>query len=56
MYKDVVGSSQPFTQFQLRPNLCIAMVVAPELFDPCHAREALSLIREVLVGPLGKYI
>ncbi|KAJ3183748.1 hypothetical protein HDU87_005864 [Geranomyces variabilis] len=53
IYKDTVGASLKFMDYQLRPNLCIAMVVAPELFDPDHARRALSIVRDVLVGPLG---
>ncbi|KAI9096955.1 glucanotransferase domain of glycogen debranching enzyme-domain-containing protein, partial [Phlyctochytrium arcticum] len=53
MYRDTVLSSREFMGFQLRPNFCIAMVVAPDLFEPSHARQALELVREVLVGPLG---
>jgi glycogen debranching enzyme len=29
------------------------MVVAPELFDAQHAKEALSMVRSVLCGPYG---
>ncbi|KAJ3147450.1 hypothetical protein HDU89_005273 [Geranomyces variabilis] len=53
IYKDTVGASLNFMDYQLRPNLCIAMVVAPELFDPDHARHALSIVKDVLAGPLG---
>jgi glycogen debranching enzyme len=48
-----VGSTTPFTDYQLRPNVVIAMVQAPELFDPDHARNYLEKAKKVLVGPLG---
>ncbi|KAI8914340.1 glucanotransferase domain of glycogen debranching enzyme-domain-containing protein [Gorgonomyces haynaldii] len=41
IYKDVVGATHPSAEYQLRPNLCIAM--APELFDPSHARACLEI-------------
>eukprot|EP00040_Diaphanoeca_grandis_P022413 m.120406 g.120406 ORF g.120406 m.120406 type:complete len:1491 (+) comp28801_c0_seq1:247-4719(+) len=53
MYKDVVGSIDVYTDYQLRPNFCIAMVVAPELFDKSHARIALKQAEKLLVGGLG---
>ncbi|KAL7749490.1 bifunctional 4-alpha-glucanotransferase/amylo-alpha-1,6-glucosidase [Sorochytrium milnesiophthora] len=53
MYKDTVGSSKRFGDYQLRPNQYIAMAVAPEMFKPAHALNAIRLGREVLAGPLG---
>lgn len=51
-YRDVVGPSDPFASYQLRPNQAIALAVAPELFDPAHARTALQTLGRLL-GPLG---
>ncbi|KAJ3377045.1 hypothetical protein HDU84_009122 [Entophlyctis sp. JEL0112] len=53
IYKDVLGSSQKFTEFQLRPNFLVALVVAPELFDVKHACGALDIVGKHLLGPLG---
>eukprot|EP01117_Protostelium_nocturnum_P007177 TRINITY_DN2573_c0_g1_i1.p1 TRINITY_DN2573_c0_g1~~TRINITY_DN2573_c0_g1_i1.p1 ORF type:complete len:1537 (+),score=521.58 TRINITY_DN2573_c0_g1_i1:125-4735(+) len=53
MYRDTVGSVEEWADYQLRPNFPVAMAVAPELFDPQHAREALETVEKVLVGPLG---
>merc|ERR550534_348487 len=52
-YRDTVGASTPRCDDQLRPNFPMAMVVAPDLFDPVHAHLALSLVKDVLMGPLG---
>ena len=52
-YKDTVGSQTGVTDLQLRPNICIAMAVAPQLFDRAHATTALEVIRKELMPGLG---
>eukprot|EP01126_Amoeba_proteus_P057080 TRINITY_DN7241_c0_g1_i1.p1 TRINITY_DN7241_c0_g1~~TRINITY_DN7241_c0_g1_i1.p1 ORF type:complete len:799 (-),score=155.53 TRINITY_DN7241_c0_g1_i1:88-2484(-) len=53
IYKDSFKSTTEWADYQLRPNQCIAMAVAPEMFNPQHARDALEIIEKELVGPLG---
>ncbi|XP_028967982.1 glycogen debranching enzyme [Galendromus occidentalis] len=53
IYKDTFRSQQPWADYQFRPNFTVAMVVAPELFNPEHARKALTEAKQVLKGPLG---
>lgn len=53
IYRDSVGSSSGFTDNQFRPNFLVTMVVAPSLFTPTRAWEALEYARERLLGPYG---
>ncbi|CAO3625433.1 unnamed protein product [Cunninghamella echinulata] len=53
MYKDVVKATKLYTEYQLRPNFCVAMVVAPELFEKEHGKQALILANQTIRGPLG---
>lgn len=55
IYKDVYGSGsgREWSDYQLRCNFPIAMVVAPEIFEPTHALHALKLADKVLRSPLG---
>ncbi|KAJ1956927.1 bifunctional 4-alpha-glucanotransferase/amylo-alpha-1,6-glucosidase, partial [Linderina pennispora] len=53
IYRDTYGSTQAWADYQFRPNIAVAMVVAPELFDTGHALVCLHKMRAVLSGPLG---
>ncbi|KAJ1823103.1 bifunctional 4-alpha-glucanotransferase/amylo-alpha-1,6-glucosidase [Coemansia sp. RSA 2599] len=53
IYRDTYGSATEWADYQLRPNVPIAMVVAPELFDAEHALVCLHKISAILAGPLG---
>lgn len=53
IYKDTVGASKAHGDYQFRPNLVVAMAVAPEMFNREHAYVALSLVGKYLLGPLG---
>jgi len=55
IYNDVYGSGpgREWSDYQLRCNFPVAMVIAPELFDPQHAYGALKIANQFLRGPLG---
>ncbi|CAJ1356503.1 unnamed protein product [Effrenium voratum] len=53
IYRDTLGASRKWQDTQLRPNFCIAMVVAPELFLPEHAKMALRTAASRLIGPMA---
>ncbi|KAJ2787369.1 bifunctional 4-alpha-glucanotransferase/amylo-alpha-1,6-glucosidase [Coemansia interrupta] len=53
IYRDTYGSTTEWADYQFRPNIPIAMVVAPELFDPDHALVCLHKMSAILSGPLG---
>ena len=55
IYKDTYLSSHGFTDYQLRPNLCISMAVAPEIFTPEHAVECIKIFEQTLMseGAMG---
>ncbi|GAA6033773.1 hypothetical protein JCM8097_004427 [Rhodosporidiobolus ruineniae] len=56
IYKDVYGTPagpRARADYQLRGNFPIAMSVAPELFTPKFALDALAVAEANLVGPLG---
>lgn len=50
IYKDTYLSSSGYTDYQLRPNLCIAMAVAPEIFIADHAIECIRIVESVLMS------
>ena len=55
VYKDTFATTPKETDYQLRPNLCIAMAVAPELFQPEQARRCLEIVQSELMseGAMG---
>ena len=55
IYKDVYGTpkDREWSDYQLRSNFPHAMIVAPELFTPSRAIDALRVVDAVLRGPLG---
>ncbi|KAK8216749.1 bifunctional 4-alpha-glucanotransferase/amylo-alpha-1,6-glucosidase [Zalaria obscura] len=53
IYKDIYRCSKEYRDYQLRPNYPIAMTVAPDLFDPDHALNALVIADKYLVKPYG---
>ncbi|XP_065569335.1 glycogen debranching enzyme-like [Artemia franciscana] len=53
MYKDTLGSEHPWADYQFRPNIAVAMVVAPEMFNPHNAWVCLGNMEQILLGQLG---
>ena len=49
IYKDVLGSADKYTDYQLRCNIAIAMSYAPELFNPNHAKVCLEHMGNILM-------
>ncbi len=49
IYKDVLRSINTYTEYQLRPNLCVAMAYAPDLFNPEHARICIQNVEVILM-------
>ncbi|ODN03632.1 Glycogen debranching enzyme, partial [Orchesella cincta] len=53
IYKDSVGATAEYCDYQLRPNFLVAMAVAPELFTPQNAHKALNNVSNILLSVLG---
>ncbi|KAF1745389.1 hypothetical protein MXB_3007 [Myxobolus squamalis] len=53
IYKDTFGSSLDYCDYQFRPNILIAMCVAPDLFKPKKAVHVLRKIHKELEGKYG---
>eukprot|EP00923_Selenidium_pygospionis_P039815 GHVN01069058.1.p1 GENE.GHVN01069058.1~~GHVN01069058.1.p1 ORF type:complete len:555 (+),score=81.03 GHVN01069058.1:192-1667(+) len=51
IYKDTVCGTDPCASYQLRPNLFVAMAVAPELMHQEHALSVLRVGESCLSGP-----
>ncbi|CAD5217959.1 unnamed protein product [Bursaphelenchus xylophilus] len=51
--KDSFGSTARYTDFQLRPNFCVALKLVPDIIDPKLAWKALEQASAHLRGPLG---
>jgi len=50
IYKDTVGAAAGWSDYQLRPNVLVAMAVAPGLFTPERAAGALAAVERQLIG------
>jgi len=48
IYKDLVFSKNNYDDEQLRPNSCIAIAIAPELFDPDKAAFHMKIVDKYL--------
>lgn len=53
IYKDLYRSGKPFEDYQLRPNVAMAMCAAPELFSEDHGRLHLEKADEILRDHVG---
>lgn len=53
IYKDLYRSGKEYEDYQLRPNIFIAMTYAPDLFDDEHALNAILAGDRYLRGPIG---
>uniref|UniRef100_A0A7E4ZTU8 Glycogen debranching enzyme n=1 Tax=Panagrellus redivivus TaxID=6233 RepID=A0A7E4ZTU8_PANRE len=51
--KDTVGASEPFADFQLRPNFVVALAAVPDLLPAEKAWKAIEAATKYLIGPLG---
>ena len=51
IYKDVLRPTHAYTEYQLRPNVCVAMSYASELFRPDHALTCLRNVEAILMDP-----
>jgi len=49
IYKDVYGSEEIYHDYQLRPNVCVAMAFAPEMFSVDKARICLKKVETILM-------
>jgi glycogen debranching enzyme len=50
IYKDTIKSQDPKSEYKLRPNACIAIAVAPELFSVNRAYRYLRHVERILLG------
>ncbi|CAK93624.1 unnamed protein product (macronuclear) [Paramecium tetraurelia] len=50
IYRDIFRCSKPRSEYQLRPNSCIAIALAPELFQKNHVIHHLALIESNLMS------
>ena len=51
IFKDSLGSSGQFTDYQLRCNYVIPLAICPDISS--HGRPALQTVTDLLLGPLG---
>ena len=49
IYKDVFRSEEKYHDYQLRPNVCVAMAFAPEIFSVDKARICLKNVETILM-------